>query len=200
MDIDHVGEALRRSQTSTREPSKMDRMTSRRAMIALLLVLFALGAAAQSAEFGRATGGEIVATPKGSSAPLSGSLELSLGDSRAYGVTAGGTLIQDRLWFFASASRQEAPLARFADLELPENATTSAIGARVNGQIGGAHDFSAFFEAARRPQLSMTSPTTFAGIAPSTFLSLRYTGVVSSNMFFNMSFTRNTRTVHGAGE
>ena len=169
-------------------------MTSRRVVITLLLVqLIALGAAAQSQELGRATGGEIVATPKGTSAPLSGSLELVLGDSRGYGVTAGGTLLQDRLWFFASASRQETSFARFADLELAENATTSAIGARVNGQVAGAHDFSAFFEAARRPQVSLATPSTFAGIVPSTFLSLRYTGVVSSNMFFNMSMTRSTQ-------
>ncbi|HUP60079.1 MAG TPA: hypothetical protein VNA69_06630 [Thermoanaerobaculia bacterium] len=183
-------------------------MASRRAVIALLLVqLIALAASAQSEEFGRATSGEIVMTPKGS-APLSGSLELSLStgndifgrsSSPAYGITAGGTLLQDRLWFFAAASRQELSQTRFAELELPENATAGAIGAKVNGQIAGGHDFSAFFEAARRPELSMTTPSAFAGIAPSSFLSLRYTGVVSSNMFFTASVTRSSRTVQGLG-
>ena len=181
-------------------------MVSRLAVIGLLfaqLIAFTLSAQ-QSGEYGRATGGEVVLTPKGS-APLSGSLELSLstgdvfgrGSSPAYGATAGGTLVQDRLWFFASASRQEASASRFADLELPENTTTGAIGARVNGQLGAGHDFSAFFEAARRPELSMTTPGSFSGITPSSFLSLRYNGIVSNNMFFSASVTRSSRTTQG---
>jgi len=175
-------------------------MASRRAVIALLLVqLIALAASAQSEEFGRATSGEIVMTPKGS-APLSGSLELSLSTGNdVFGLTAGGTLLQDRLWFFASASRQELSQTQFAERELPENATAGAIGAKVNGHIAGGHDFSAFFESARRPELSMTTPSAFAGITPSSFLSLRYTGIVSSNMFFTASVTRSSRTVQGLG-
>ena len=92
-------------------------MAPRRAVTALLLVqLIALGGAAQQpAEFGRASGGELVMTPKGA-APFSGSLELSLssgggfgrGSSPGYGLTAGGTLIQDRLWVFGSAGRLPA--------------------------------------------------------------------------------------------
>lgn len=182
-------------------------MVSRRAVLALLFALmipFALSAQ-QSAEFGRATGGEMVLTPKGS-APLSGSLELSLsaggdvfgrGSSPSYGMTAGGTLIQDRLWFFASGSRQEWSPSAFAGIELPENATTRAIGGRVHGQIAGSHDFSAFFDAARRPELSTIGASSFAGSVPSSFLSLRYTGIVSSNMFFSASVTRSSRTMTG---
>lgn len=181
----------------------MNRMVARRAVLALVLVqMIGLAVSAQeSAQFGRATGGEIVLTPKGS-APFSGSLSLSLSSgndvfgrssSPAYGVTAGGTLIQDRLWFFGSATRQEG--SRFATLELPENATTGAIGARVNGRFADNQDFSAVFEAARWPQLSMTTPSSFAGITPSSFLSLRYTGIVSDRMFFNASLTRSSRTM-----
>jgi hypothetical protein len=182
-------------------------MVSRRAVTAFLLVqLIAFAVSAQqSAEFGRAAGGEIVMTPKGSSA-LSGSLSASIGNdlfgrgnSTRYGLTAGGTLVQDRLWFFASASQQEASSSRFAELELPENATTGAVAARVDGQIGSGHDFSAFFDAARRPELSTAGTSALIDIAPSSFLSLRYTGVVSNNMFFNASVTRSSRTVHGFG-
>jgi len=176
-------------------------MLSRRAVTALLfaqLIPFALSAQ-QSAEFGRATGGELLLTRKGS-APLSGSLEISLrGSSPAYGMTAGGTLIQDRLWFFASGWRQEWSPSPFAGMDLPENATTRAIGARVNGQVAGSHDFSAFFDAARRPELSTIGASSFAGSVPSSFLSLRYTGIVSSNMFFSASFTRSARTMKGVG-
>lgn len=176
------------------------------ALVFVQVIGFAVSAQ-QSAEFGRATGGEIVLTPK-SSAPFSGSVSLSMstgndifgrGSSPAYGVTAGGTLIQDRLWFFGSAWRQDASQVRFADMELPENVTTGAIGARINGQIAGNQDFSAFFEAARQPEVSMTAPSRFAGIAPSTFLSLRYTGIVSDRMLFNASFTRSSRTAPGMG-
>jgi hypothetical protein len=174
-------------------------MTSPRTILALLFVqLIAFAAAAQqAAEYGRATGGELVLTPKGS-APVSGSLELSLssgrdlfgrGNAPAYGLTAGGTLMQDRLWFFASASRQNTSVSQFAARELPENATSRSIGARVNGQLGSSHDFSAFFESARRPELSTIGISSFAGSVPSTFLSLRYTGIVSSNMYFTMSAT-----------
>ncbi|HEV7921187.1 MAG TPA: hypothetical protein VGR02_10415 [Thermoanaerobaculia bacterium] len=167
-------------------------MTSRRALTALIVVqLLAFAASAQeSAEYGRATGREVVLTPKGS-APFSGSLELSLGSSPRYGVTAGGSLMQDRLWFFASASQQHSRLAR---INLPENATTSAVGARLNAQIGDSHDFSAFFDTARRPELS-----TFTGTGPSSLFSLHYNGLVSSNMLFSASFTRSERRVGGVG-
>lgn len=174
-------------------------MVSRRAVSAFILVqLIAFAVSAQqSAEFGRAKSGEIVMKPKGSSA-FSGSLELSLsndffgsGSSPRYGVTAGGTLVQDRLWFFASASREDASQTRFAERE--------QLGARVNGQIAGGHDFSAFFDAARRPELATTSSSALADVAPSSFLSLRYTGLVSDSMLFHASFTRSSRQVQGFG-
>lgn len=163
-------------------------MVSRRAVTALVLVqLLAFAVAAQqSAEFGRASGGEVVLTPKGS-APLSGSLTLSTSTaSDVFGaMTAGGTLLEDRLWFFASASRQQTSARRFDGLELPENATTSAVGVRANAQLTSAQDFSAIFQNVRQPEaLTLGNPV------PSSFLSLRYTGIISSNMFFNASFTR----------
>ena len=145
--------------------------------VALILQVACFAAMAQqSAEFGRATGETLVLTPKGS-APFSGSLELSLsslddvfgrGSSPSYGITAGGTLIQDRLWFFAAGSRQQVSQSRFDSLELPESVA---------------------FE----PTVSMNTPAISAQIAPSSFLSLRYTGVVSDRSFFSASFTRSER-------
>jgi hypothetical protein len=188
-------------------------MTSRRAVLAFLLVLSLIAftaSAQQAAEYGRAAGGELTLTPKGA-APLSGSLELSLssgnrafgGSSPAYGATAGGTLLQDRLWFFASAARQRTSPTMFAQTELPMtapmNATSRSIGARVNGQLGASQSFSAFFESARRPELSTVGTSSFASSVPSTFLSLHYTGIVSSNMFFTGSMTSNSRTVPAFG-
>jgi hypothetical protein len=166
-------------------------MISRRVVTALAVVqLLAFAVVAQeSAEFGRATGREVVLTPKGA-APFSGTLELSLGTFPRYGVTAGGSLMQDRLWFFASASQQRS---RFAQINLPENATTTAVAAHVNGQLSPGQDFSAFFETARRPEVS----SSFTGIGPSSLFSLRYNGVISSNMLFSARFTRSERTVQG---
>jgi hypothetical protein len=183
-------------------------MALRRAVIALALVqLIAFAVSAQeSAELGRASGGELLLTTKRSTA-LSGSLQASLtngndvfgrGNTPAYGATAGGSLIQDRLFFFASASRQASP-TRFADAALPQHATASAISAHVNGDVGSRQDFSALFQAARRPELSTTGAATFAGIVPSSFLSLHYTGIVSSNMFFTASMTHSSRTALGIG-
>jgi hypothetical protein len=183
-------------------------MALRRAVIAFVLVqLIAFAVSAQeSAELGRASGGELLLTMKRPTA-LSGSLQASLtsgsdvlgrGNSPAYGATAGGSLVQDRLWFFASASRQASPM-RFTNAALPQHAIASAINARVNGDIGSRQDFSAFFQAARRPELSTTGAATFTGSVPSSFLSLHYTGIVSSNMFFNASVTRSSRTALGIG-
>jgi hypothetical protein len=181
-------------------------MFVRRAGIVIFVMLSIASAvsAQQSSEFGRATGGDMVLTPK-RFAPFSGSLSLSLssgnsmfgrGSSPGYGVTAGGTLVQDRLWFFGTASRQQSQ-SRFGEVGFPANATSSAIGARVDGQIGSAHDFSAFFDAAQRPQFSTPAASSIVGVGPSSFLSLRYDGVVSSNMFFSASFARSSRAVNG---
>ena len=157
--------------------------------------------AQQSSEFARASSGDIVLKTKGA-AKLSGSLEASQssgsdvfgrGSSPAYGMTAGGTLLQDRLWFFGSATRQTSSPARWAQLELPENATLGAVGGRVDAQLGRAHDFSAFFETARRPELTMAAPSSLS-VVPSTFLALRYTGVIADNMFFTASVTRSARS------
>ncbi len=184
----------------------MLRMVSRRALTALLFAqLLALGLSAQeSAEFGRSTSGELLLTPKGP-AQFSGSLQMSLssggdvfgrGSSPGYGMTAGGTLIQDRLWFFASGSRQPVIAQRTA-IDLPQNVATRAIGGRISGQLGTNQDFAAFFDSERRPQLSTIGASPFASSVPSSFLSLHYTGIISNNMFFSASVSRSGRTANG---
>jgi hypothetical protein len=147
------------------------------ARLAIVLMLAVAAFAQESAEFARATGREVVLTPKGA-APLSGTLNLSLGNGQRYGVTTGGTLMQDHLWFFATASRQQG--SHFAQINLPEN----AVAARVNAQVGASQDFSAFFANTR----ATASP--FASVTPSSLFTMRYTGVISSNMFFTARFMR----------
>lgn len=142
-------------------------MMARRAVTAFVLVLLACAVSAQ--EFGHATAGEIVVTPKGS-APLSGSFQLSRSTvgSNLYDLSAGGALVHDRLWFFGSASRQQST---FADLAIPQNAFAT----KANAQFTGAQDLSAFFETAKHP---------------ASFLTMHYNAVVSSNAYFSASFTR----------
>jgi len=79
----------------------------------ILLALFTTGIAfaQSSAEFGRASGGELDLTFKAPSS-FSGSFGLTTGRS-AFG-TFGGTLIKDRVWFFASGERTHTT-QRFAD-------------------------------------------------------------------------------------
>jgi hypothetical protein len=169
-------------------------MTSRKALAALFVAqMIAAVAMAQdltSAEFGRSTGGEVQLRPK-QGGNLSGSLGFTLSKSKGYEGTLGGAILKDRLWFFASAQKQDAQLySGVAQMQLPERAVSGALNARLAGQLGDRQSFNAYFEAAR--QSYATSPATFAqiGATPSSFLALRYTGIVSSNMFFNASVSQ----------
>lgn len=76
----------------------------RTTLAVLATLLLALGASAQTAEFGRASGGTIDAITK---APHQSSGSLSL--SRSAGGTGyegsfGGEVLEDHLWFFGAAS------------------------------------------------------------------------------------------------
>lgn len=157
---------------------------SRRVALALALQLVTLAAFAQTAaEFGRASAGEISLLPKASKT-LSGTLGMNLtedvfGNRRGYELSAGGTLLKDRLWFFAAGMQQETP-----SMVLPNVDLASAAGiAQVRGQLGDAHDFS--FASERVADAPLATPQ----LTPSTFLSLRYTGIVTDNMFFTATYS-----------
>ena len=111
--------------------------------LALILTLFTSGIAfAQSSEeFGRSSGPQVHFTFK-TPTRLSGSLGLTTG--RSAFATFGGTLVKDRVWFFASGERMQ---------------TTPRFDSNL-------------ITAVRAPD----------PVRP--FLSLRYTGIVSSNSFF----------------
>ena len=90
--------------------------------------------------------------------------------------------LEDRLWFFATAERHDARLTSgTAQMQMPEGAVADAFDARLMGQLSDRQSFAAVFEAARQP--FATTPNALASVTPSSFLSLRYNGVVSSNMF-----------------
>lgn len=171
-------------------------MTSKRAVaglfVAHMIAAVALAQDVTSSEFSRVSGGEIELLPK-QTRNFSGSLGASFGGLKGYDATLGGTIVKDRLWFFAAAQQYESRLTTgVAQLQLPERAVAGALDAKLTGQLGDRQGFAAFFEAARQP--SATTPAAVAGVTPSSFLSLRYSGVVSSNMFFNASFSRRSVT------
>ena len=156
-------------------------MNRTRTLLALLVIqMFALGAiaqsAAQSAEFGRASGGSIEVITK---APrrFSGSLSLSrstgaLG-SQGYEAALGGSLVADRVWFFAAAS----------DL--------TAIDARMTAQPVDWTSVTASLSRLQQPPFETTLQPN-AGVLPSSFLSLRSTSILSDRASVSFSFSRST--------
>jgi len=151
-------------------------MATKRTLAALLLTLtVAATAAAQEAapaEFGRASGGELAFSLRKSSSPLSGSLATAFPFGTRNGATLGGTLLKDRLWFFATAERAETPVASAVDLR--------SLDTNLKAQLGDRQSLGATYNAGQ-------------STIPSSFLSLRYTGMVSSNMTFSATFNRSTQ-------
>jgi hypothetical protein len=154
-------------------------------------------------EFGYVFGGELDLLAK-HSARFSGSFGILTsrsqfpfatrnGAASGYDATLGGTIVQDRLWFFASGYQNEALLgSRFGTApraNTSDRALSRGIDTKVNAQLGDAQNLAASFATGREP--GMTAMT-IAAPTPSSFLSLRYTGIVSSNMFFTASVSRGT--------
>jgi len=140
--------------------------------------------AATSSEFGRVSGGDIDLITKHSQ-QLSGSLAAmaSLWQGKGFDATLGGTLVKDRVWFFASAERSEPLFAsQYGD-------------AKMIAQLGDRQSLATSFAASR--QAGLTTGTTLAAPIPSSFLSLHYTGIVSSNMFVTASFSELRRSNAG---
>jgi hypothetical protein len=175
-------------------------------VLAQMIAAVALAQDVTSSEFSRAYGGEVELLSK-RARNFSGSLGLTLSSSAlpfasgglgGYEATLGGTILEDRLWFFAAAQQLEARLIPgVRQMQLPERVVTGAVDARLTGQLGDRQTLAAFFQAAQHVAPASAGgafATTAADVAPSSFLSLRYTGIVSSNMFFNASFYRRSVT------
>jgi hypothetical protein len=138
--------------------------------VLILLATFAGTAAAQ--EFGRTSGGEIDVATK-SPAKLSGSLGFSLfsQDAKRYEASFGGTIIDDRLWFFGTAERGDRSSFQHGVTEYTEPLRAL----RVSVVSTPAQDTT-------QPPLTM----------PRDFLTLHYTGILSSNSFFTAMFSRSS--------
>ena len=166
-------------------------MRMRSVILVAALSLFTLNAFAQTNdtvqlsvdEFARANGGAVSMITK-SPSHLSGTLSLgqSFGDfgGRRYEGSAGGTIVNDRVWFFAAAS--VLPEARFSPT------TPRALDAKVNAQPVAWSDVSASYSRAQVPVL--TQAQTNFGTVPSSWLSLHSTSVINDHMMMEMSFSR----------
>ena len=155
-------------------------MDPKPALVSIFFSLLVAGAAfAQSPELS-ASGGELTLLTKHPSG-FSGSFSLSAGQSGSQGgdATLGGTVVPDRVWFFASADKNRSPLF--------VSQISRAIDAKLASQIGDRQTLAARFSATR-PQAG-SSVTMF----PSSFLSLHYTGILSSNNFISGSVSESHR-------
>lgn len=146
-------------------------------VICAVLAAALLASAAPAQEFGRASAGQIEMVTKGADR-VSGTLELSRsGIGTGYGMTLGGTLLRDRVWFFASASLMP---------ELSESRAMESLDAKMTAQLGDRQTLSALFSdvkaGAGLPQM------------PSSFLSLRYDATASNSLFFSATIRRTTTT------
>jgi hypothetical protein len=148
-------------------------MMIKRIVLGLIFTLISGVCLAQSSdEFGRATGGLLELSVKGPTR-LSGSLGLTTGGGlRGYGATFGGTIVNDRLWFFGTAERNQT---RVVSSTLPQ--ASPKFDANWNAALGSRNSFSASYRNATIPS--------------SSFMTLHYTGIVSSNMFITGSVTHN---------
>ena len=146
---------------------------------AALLIAQLITAAVMAQEFGRTSGGQIEAITKNSD-KLSASLSMMMGGAsgryRGYEATLGGTVIEDRLWFFGSAFQQNT--TRFESSTIPalQQADIDRLTfGKATAQIGDRHSVDS----------SIIS-------GPSSFLTLHYTGIVSPNSFFTATFSRSS--------
>jgi hypothetical protein len=150
-------------------------MKAKSVVVALLFSLIVVvGAFAQSAEYGQASAGILDMTAK-QSMPFSGSLALSSGRAQGLGLggTFGGTLVKDRVWFFASAERSNSVYNAVAPVR--------ALDAKTTAQIGDRQNLAATFSTFRS-----SSPLT----VPSSFLSLHSTSVLSSTSFVTVDVSQ----------
>ena len=160
--------------------------------LALLLLFVAGSAVAQ--EFGRAGGGELQMQAK-QPGGFSGSFGFSIGKgdfgSKQIGGALGGALVADRLWFFATAQRDER--RQFVS-ELPQLPQPTAMAdGKLLAQLSDRQLLAAAAGTGR--EQTATAPVL---TLPSSFLSMHYTGMLSSSSYFTASVTTRRTTAEPA--
>lgn len=152
-----------------------------------------------SSEFGRASAGEISAITK-HPGTLSGSFSLSAsksqmpfgGNGRGLDATLGGTLVQDRVWFFASAQHDTSFFSPQLDYAAPaaEMPSSRAINSKVTASIGDRQSLAASFASSRNATSTTAGPLSL----PSSFMTMHYTALVSDNMSFTATLSQSKTT------
>lgn len=145
-----------------------------------------------------ATGGELRMIVK-KSGSLSGSLGLSQSQSASglsgvggnrYNGTLGGTLVKDRVWFFASAEHDDR-IGPVVGQTYGANATGNAVDAKVIANLGDRQNLAAIYSQGQQSVPTAGVPQ-FNTLTPSSFFSMRYTGIVTNNMFFTANVSQRT--------
>lgn len=156
---------------------------------AVLVTLVVAGSSfAQSAEYARAHGGELRIVTKNATNRFSGSLGVlasstQFGSGRGIEATAGGSLVDDRLWFFGSFQQNAMPV--ISQLALPAATETRALDAKITANLGDRNSLIGTYAST-----TATTPTLSPLAIPSSFLSLNYTGIVSDSAFFTATIRR----------
>ncbi len=187
-------DAIRSVPSATQSGAGLTDMDSKRAIAALLFTQMIAGVAmaqGTTSEFSRVSGGQIELLAK-QTRRLSGSLGITMSRSgnrlRGYEATLGGTIVEDRLWFFGAAHQSERLQFASTLRETAPPLTASTFDGKLNAQLSDRHSLAASFSTGRN--LLVTPPATNADPLPSSFLSLHYTGIVSNNLFFTGSFLK----------
>lgn len=135
----------------------------------------------------RASSGLIQLVPKHPK-QLSGSFgmtfsrsSVSSGSLRGYDAALGGTVIDDRLWFFAAAQQDQG--SRFASAFPQTYGGGQAFEGKMTAQLGGRNSLAAAAGTGSRESTALPA-------LPSSFLSFRFNSVLSSNSFFSASFSQ----------
>ena len=151
-------------------------MSNVKRFLALLTAFVAIsGYAQESYEYDRVSGGELHLMTKGTKS-TSGTLGLKRGDgTELWNATFGGTVLQDRVWFFGAVEKSENRM--FVEQQQIQPVPSTNYLGKADIQLGDRHRVDA--AAVRSTTLEI----------PSNFLALRYTGIVTNNMFFTASFS-----------
>ncbi|HEX8172336.1 MAG TPA: hypothetical protein VF824_17515 [Thermoanaerobaculia bacterium] len=150
-------------------------------LLLALIAATAIFAQSSPGEFGRGSGGEIAASIR-HGRNLSGTLGLthtSGGRRAGYEGTFGGSLVPDRIWFFASAA--QTPL-------LGLGSRVDDTNVRVSAKPVDWNNITATFAQTGNDQL--TAPQLLP--SQTNFLSLRSTTIFSDTMVMNVSVSRST--------
>ena len=167
-------------------------MASNRVVAPLLASLLLAGATfAQTApaEFGRASGGQIDVLTK-SSRDWSGSLGIStsrgrFGSAEGYEGSLGGTIVEDRIWFFAAGSVMPV----MPRLSVAETFDARMMDAKLTAQLGDRTSVNGTFSQGQFDAAAAV-PGTLPQALRSSFLSLRSDWLVSSNISITTSVSR----------